>query len=110
MLSSANLVLQVGDAERISSLHVGSSRLSKQSMQKTVKLRLRDKHAVDLNRQARAVNFVWNYCNGGQRHAFDTRWAWKDKWLSYKALASLTAGTAEDLVLHSHTSGFVAST
>jgi putative transposase len=72
-------------------------------MQITVKLRLRDKHAVDLNPQARAVNFVWNYCNEGQRHAFDTRWAWKDKWLSYKALASLTAGTAEDLDLHSHT-------
>jgi hypothetical protein len=25
----------------------------------TVKLRLRDKHAAELNRQARAVNFVW---------------------------------------------------
>jgi IS605 OrfB family transposase len=69
----------------------------------TIKLRLRDKHCVDLNRQARAVNFVWNYCNETQKHAFDTRWAWKDKWLSYEILAGLTAGAAKELGLHSQT-------
>ena len=33
----------------------------------TFKFRLRDKHAAELNRQARAVNFVWNYLNETQR-------------------------------------------
>lgn len=35
----------------------------------TIKLRLKDKHAAELNRQARAVNFVWNYCNETQHRA-----------------------------------------
>ena len=73
-------------------------------MQITVKLRLRDKHAASLNPQARAVNFVWNYCNDAQKHAFETKRAWKDKWLSYKTFAGLTAGAVkEGLDLHSHT-------
>src|SRR5215468_3195080 len=71
--------------------------------QLTVKLRLRDKHAAELNRQARAVNRVWNYCNEAQRHTFETRWAWKDKWLTYRGLARLTAGAGVELNLHSHT-------
>jgi putative transposase len=70
--------------------------------QLTVKLRLRDKHAAELNRQARAVNRVWNYCNEAQRHAFETRWAWKDEWLTYPGLARLTAGAGVELHLHSH--------
>jgi putative transposase len=69
----------------------------------TVKLRLRDKHVAELNRQARAVSFVWNFCNDAHKHTFNTRWKWRDKWLSYKALAGLTAGSAEELDLHSHT-------
>jgi putative transposase len=72
-------------------------------MQLTIKLRLRDKHAAELNRQARAVSFVWNYCNDAQKHAFNTRWAWREKWLSYAALAGLTSGIAAELNLHSHT-------
>ena len=72
-------------------------------MQFTIKLRLRDKHAAELNRQARAVSFVWNYCNDAQKHAFNTRWAWREKWLSYAALAGLTSGIAAELNLHSHT-------
>jgi hypothetical protein len=56
--------------------------------QLTVKLRLRDKHAGERNRRARAVNFAWNYCNDAQKHAFQTRRAWRDKWLSYSALAA----------------------
>jgi putative transposase len=71
--------------------------------QLTVKLRLRDKHAAELNRQARAVNFVWNYCNEAQRHTFQTRWGWRDKWLPYKTLAGMTAGAAVELNLHAHT-------
>ena len=35
----------------------------------TIKLRLRDKHAAELNRQARAVNFCWNYLNETQQKA-----------------------------------------
>jgi hypothetical protein len=30
---------------------------------KTLKLRIKDKHATVLNQLARQVNFVWNYCN-----------------------------------------------
>ena len=67
-------------------------------MQITIKLRLRDKHAAELNRQARAVNDVWNYCNEAQRHML--RW---DRWLSYGDLARLTAGAGRDLDIHSHT-------
>ena len=73
------------------------------SMQLTIKLRLRDKHAAELNRQARAVNFVWNYCNDAQKHAFQTQWAWRDKWLSAAAMMRLTAGAGEELDLHAHT-------
>jgi putative transposase len=69
----------------------------------TIKLRVRDKHAAELSRQARAVNFVWNYCNDAQKHAFQTRRAWRDKWLSCSALAAATAGVADELGLHSHT-------
>lgn len=30
---------------------------------KTLKLRVKDKHAKQLNQMARSVNFVWNYIN-----------------------------------------------
>lgn len=64
----------------------------------TYKSRLRDKHAAELNRQARAVNFVWNYCNEAQRHLL--RW---DRWLSAYDLMRLTAGVGKELDLHGHT-------
>lgn len=32
-------------------------------MQLTYRYRIKDKHACRLAVQARAVNFVWNYCN-----------------------------------------------
>lgn len=68
-------------------------------MQITLKLRVRDRHEADFARQARAVNYVWNYCNERQRQAVrECR-----RWLSYPALAHLTAGTSEDLDLHAHT-------
>jgi len=66
---------------------------------RTHKLRLRDRHAVELRRQARAVNAVWNYCNETQKKAAqDGR-----RWLSYGQLASLTAGAGKMLDIHSHT-------
>jgi putative transposase len=57
----------------------------------------RDKHASELNRQARAVNFVWNYCNEAQRHVL--RW---DRWL-WGDLQKLTAGASRELNIHAHT-------
>lgn len=65
----------------------------------TLKLRLRDKHAARLNRQARAVNFVWNYCNETQRKAAQSG----RRWLSAYDLMRLTSGSGKDLGLHSHT-------
>jgi transposase, IS605 OrfB family, central region len=68
-------------------------------MQLTFKYRVKDKHARRLNAQARAVNFVWNYCNETQQKAFlDHR-----RWLSGYDLWKLVAGcTKEGLDLHSH--------
>ena len=65
----------------------------------TIKLRLKDKHAVELSRQARAVNFVWNYCNETQQKAARDR----RKWLTWVDLKRLTSGASRDLDLHSHT-------
>jgi putative transposase len=65
----------------------------------TLKLRLRDRHAADLNRQARAVNFVWNYCNETQQKAASVG----RKWLAAFDLQRLTAGASKELGLHAHT-------
>lgn len=65
----------------------------------TMKFRLKDKHSADFNRQARAVNFVWNYCNEGQQRAVRNGF----KWLTWVDLKKLTAGASKDLGLHSHT-------
>jgi IS605 OrfB family transposase len=52
-----------------------------------------------LDRQARAVNFVWNYCNQTQREAVK-----RDRpWLSAYDLQKLTASTSGELDLHAHT-------
>jgi hypothetical protein len=65
--ASANPVLQDGDKRAL----------------RTYKLRLRDKHASELCRQARAVNFVWNYCNETQKKAAlaGRRWLVTASWL-----------------------------
>ena len=52
-----------------------------------------------LNRQARAVNFVWNFCNDTQKHSLK----WRKKWPTGFDLNNLTAGTSKDLGLHSGT-------
>lgn len=65
----------------------------------TIKLRLRDRHAAELARQARAVNFVWNYCNETSGIA----WRRDHRWLSGFDLEQLTAGSSKMLDLHSHT-------
>jgi putative transposase len=65
----------------------------------TFKFRLRDKHAAELNRQARAVNFVWNYCNETQQKAAQSG----RKWLSAFDLSALTSGASKELDIHAHT-------
>ena len=68
-------------------------------MQITYKLRVMDTHAAELGRQARAVNFVWNYVNQAQRRA----WQESRRFLSRFALQRLSAGTSQELGLHAHT-------
>jgi putative transposase len=65
----------------------------------TYKFRIKDKHAVELNRQARAVNYVWNFCEETQRHALK----WGKKWPSGYDLQKLTSGASEEIGLHAHT-------
>jgi putative transposase len=52
-----------------------------------------------LNKQARAVNFVWNYCNDRQKDAIRFR----RRWLSGFDLNKLTTGSNKELALHSCT-------
>lgn len=68
-------------------------------MQLTYKFRLRDKHAAELNRQARAVNYCWNFCNETQQKAVQSG----RKWLTAVGLMQLTAGAGKLLDLHAHT-------
>lgn len=68
-------------------------------MQIVLKYRVKDKHAAELNRQARAVNAVWNYANETQQKAARER----RQWLSAPALQRLTAGSGPLLDLHAHT-------
>ncbi|CAN7776008.1 transposase [Variovorax sp. LjRoot290] len=52
-----------------------------------------------LNKQARAVNYVFNFCNETQRHALK----WSKRWPSGFDLNKLTAGSSKELGLHSGT-------
>lgn len=52
-----------------------------------------------LNKQARAVSYVWNYCNDVQKHAL----RWGKRWPSAYELMRLTSGTSTELRLHSST-------
>lgn len=65
----------------------------------TFKFRLHDKRAAELDRQARAVNYVFNFCNETQKKAAQSH----RKWLGYHDFARLTAGASKDLNLHAHT-------
>lgn len=73
--------------------------MNREDAQLTYKLRLRDKHSAELNRQARAVNFVWNYCNETQQKAVQNG----RKWLTAFDLMYLTAGSSKLLDIHAHT-------
>ena len=52
-----------------------------------------------LNKQSRAVNFVWNFCNDRQKDAL----RFGRKWLSGFDLNMLTTGSSKELQLHSGT-------
>src|SRR3546814_6453110 len=52
-----------------------------------------------LNRQSRAVNFVWNFCNDTQKHALN----WGKRWPSGFDLNVLTSGSSKELGIHSGT-------
>ena len=66
---------------------------------KTLKLRIKDKHATQLNILAGSVNFVWNYVNElSFKHLKCT-----GKFFSAYDLATYTKGSGEYLNLHSQT-------
>lgn len=52
-----------------------------------------------LNKQARAVNYVWNFANDTQKAAL----RWSKKWVSGFDLNKLTVGSSKELGLHSGT-------
>lgn len=72
---------------------------TKSGLRRTYRFRLKDKHASELCRQARAVNFVWNFCNETQKSAL----RWHKKWPAGYDLSNLTAGSCRELDLHSST-------
>lgn len=64
-------------------------------MKLTYRFRLKDKHAAALSRQARAISFVWNFCNETQKHAIK----WGKKWPTAYDLQKLCAGSGKELDL-----------
>ena len=52
-----------------------------------------------LNKQARAVNLIWNFANDTQKHALK----WRKRWPTGFDLNKLTAGSSKELGLHSGT-------
>lgn len=66
---------------------------------KTLKLRIKDKHAKVLNQMASEVNFVWNYVNDlGFKHLKR-----KGEFLSAYDIAKYTKGASKECNLHSQT-------
>jgi len=70
-------------------------------MIKVFSYRVKDSGAAgkQLSRMARAVNFVWNYCNEQQKRAVRLRL----KWLTGYDLNKLTGGCTKELGVQSHT-------
>ncbi|MCU5781421.1 transposase [Alcanivorax balearicus MACL04] len=66
---------------------------------KTLKVRVKDKHATRLNRMARSVNFVWNYLNELSSRSIRERGVF----LSAYDMDRYTKGASKDLNLHSQT-------
>ncbi|ASJ71907.1 hypothetical protein IMCC3135_09050 [Granulosicoccus antarcticus IMCC3135] len=72
---------------------------SNQKQLRTLRLRVKDKHAAELSRQARAVNYVWNYINELSERSIREL----GRFLSVFDLHSYTTGASKELGLHSHT-------
>jgi len=72
---------------------------------KTLKVRVKDKHAKQLQDMSRSVNFVWNYINELSIRSI------KDygRFLSAYDLHPYTKGAGKELGLHSHTLQCIAS-
>ena len=66
---------------------------------KTLKLRVKDKHAPLLLQTARQVNFVWNFINALSSRSIRER----GKWLSAYDIQKYTDGASRELGLHSQT-------
>lgn len=75
-----------------------------QSKTKTLKVRVKDKHAKALIQQAEAVNFVWNYINELSNRSIKER----GRFLSAFDMHKYTVGAAKELGLHSHTPQVIA--
>lgn len=71
---------------------------------KTLKVRVKDKHAAVLSDMARSVNFVWNYINELSHRSIRER----GTWLSAFDIHQYTVGASKELGLHSHTPQVVA--
>lgn len=61
----------------------------------TFRFRLKDKHDVELRRQARAVNYVWNFCQDTQKNAL----RWGKKWPTGYDLQKLCTGASKEIGL-----------
>ena len=72
---------------------------------KTLKLRVKDKHAYQLGQMAKSVNFVWNFINELSARSIKER----GKFLSAYDLHPYTKGSGKELGLHSQTLQCVAS-
>lgn len=66
---------------------------------KTLKVRVKDKHAAHLGRMARSVNFVWNFVNELSSRSIRERGVF----LSAYDIQKYTQGAHKELGLHSHT-------
>jgi len=66
---------------------------------KTLKVRIKDKHAKVLNDMARSVNFVWNYCNELSHRSIREH----GDFLSAFDIHPYTKGAGKELGLHSQT-------
>ena len=66
---------------------------------KTLKVRIKDKHAKRLSAMSRSVNYVWNYINELSERSIRER----GKFLSAYDLHPYTKGAGKELLLHSQT-------
>ncbi|MDF2489556.1 MAG: transposase, orfB, partial [Pseudomonas sp.] len=73
--------------------------MSEMKATKTLKIRVRDKHAAQLREASRAVNLVWNYVNELSSRSIRER----GRFLSAFDMHPYTKGAGKELGLHSQT-------